>query len=211
MFQQHLHLAHRVDGEIVHAVVDTAAELHEVQHFFIHAGNLRVNLLRHGLISVMEGNVDPGVGQHCPVALRHRQPVNIDAHIIEELADLQPVARLADRHHFMECGLNLKAVAHIVRCKTAGHVVLFQNQDILDAPGLQLEACGHTRQRSADDDHLIMVLIKTHRLFLISFLYIVQAPASKCGSFRFSCRLIRRISPRARGSIQPSRPYRRRT
>ena len=66
----------------------------------------------------------------------------------------------------MERGLDLKAVAHKVGGEAAGHVVLFENQDVLDAPGLQLQAGGHAGQRAADDDDVVMVLVEFHVVFL---------------------------------------------
>ena len=136
----------------------------------IGAGADLVDLLGDGGVAVVivrvQHLVDAGVGQGHAVALGHGQPVDIHAHVVKELADLQALAGLADGHHLMEGGLDLKAVADKVGGQAAGHVVLFQDQDILDAPGLQLQAGGHAGQRAADDDHIIMVFIKAHTLIL---------------------------------------------
>ena len=180
MLQQHLHLAHRIDGEVVHTVINPAAELHEVQHFFIHTGYLGINFPGHGLISVMQGDVDTGIRQNGPVAFRHREPVNIHAHIIKELADFQPCSRFADRHHFMERRFDFKPVPHIVRCEAARHVVLFKDQDILNAPRLELQTGRHACQCTAYNDHLIMVFIKTHGLY--SFLNKFQGAVRRNGT-----------------------------
>ena len=118
------------------------------------------------VIVVVEDLVDAGVGQGHAVALMNRQPVDLHAHVIEELADLEALAGLADGHHLVQGGLDLEAVAHKVGGKAAGHIVLFKDQNVLYAPGLQLQAGGHAGQRSADDDHIVMVFIEFHVVVL---------------------------------------------
>ena len=66
----------------------------------------------------------------------------------------------------MQRGLHLKAVAHVVRGDTAGHVVLFEDQNVPHALGLQLQGGRHAgqngeHQRAADDDDIIVVFVKT--------------------------------------------------
>ena len=133
---QHAQLAHRCHGYDVHAVVHAAAEADEFQHLVVSAGAGGVNVARHVLVAV--------VGHDDAVRLRHRQPVDVNAHVVKKLADLQPFAFRADGHHLMQRGLHLKAVAHVVRGDTAGHVVLFEDQNVPHALGLP---CRPARRR----------------------------------------------------------------
>ena len=170
MLHQHLHLAHRRDGEDVHAVVHAAAQQHQLVHLVVGARADLVDLFRDGGVAVVivrvQHLVDAGVGQRDAVAFGHGQPVDVHAHVVKELADLQALAGLADGHHLVQGGLNFKAVADKVGGQAAGHVVLFQDQDVLDAPGLQLQARRHAGQRAADDNDVVMVFIKFHAVFL---------------------------------------------
>ena len=205
VLEQHLHLAHRRDREDVHAVVHAAAEQHQLVHLVVGAGADLVDLLGDGgiavVVVVVQDLVDAGVRQGDAVALVDGQPVDIDAHVVKELADLEALAGLADGHHLMERGLDLEAVAHEVGGEAAGHVMLFEDQDVLDAPGLQLQAGGHAGQSAADDDHVVMVLVEFHTLIL-------SKGAERSG--RSARDRFRRSARPARGSTRPSRPYRRR-
>ena len=158
---QHAQLAHRCHGYDVHAVVHAAAEADEFQHLVVSAGAGGVNVARHVLVAVVQHGVDALAGHDDAVRLRHRQPVDVNAHVVKKLADLQPFAFRADGHHLMQRGLHLKAVAHVVRGDTAGHVVLFEDQNVPHALGLQLQGGRHAGQRAADDDDIIVVFVKT--------------------------------------------------
>ena len=109
----------------------------------------------------MQHGVDALAGYDDAVRLRHRQPVNVDAHVVKKLADFQALAFRADGHHLVQRGLYLKAVAHVVRGDTAGHVVLFEDQNVPHALGLKLQGSRHAGQRAADDDDIIVVFVKT--------------------------------------------------
>ena len=170
VLEEHLNLRHRGDGEDVHAVVDAAAEEHQLVHLVVGAGADLVDLPGDGRIAVVivgvQHLVDAGVGQGHTITFGHGQPVDVDAHIVEEPADLEALAGLADGHHLMQRRLDLEAVAHKVGGEAAGHVVLFKDQDVLDAPGLQLQTGGHAGQRAADDDDVVMVFVEFHQIFL---------------------------------------------
>ena len=170
MLEEHLHLAHGRNGEDVHAVVYAAAEEHQLVNLVIGARADLVDLTGDSGVAVVivrvQHFVDAGVGQRHAVALGNGQPIDIHAHVVKELADLQALPGLADGHHLMERSFDLKAVADKIGGQAAGHVVLFQDQDILDAPGLQLQTGGHACQCAADNDNVIVVFIKLHRQFL---------------------------------------------
>ena len=100
------------------------------------AGDGGVDLTGHAFVAVVKGHVQPGVREDDTITLRHGKPVDVHAHIVEELTDLQPFALLADGHHLMQGGFDLDAVADEVRCEAARKVVLLQDQNILDALGL---------------------------------------------------------------------------
>ena len=159
----------------------------------------------------MERDINTGIRQHGTIALRHRQPVNIHTHVIEELADFQPCSRLTDGHHLVESSLHFKPIAHIVRSEATRHVMLFKDQDIFNAPRLELQACRHACQCTAYNDHLIMVFIKAHVLY--SFLNKFQGAVRKrsAQSLIKKTKSIRRISPRVHGNIPPSHPCHQRT
>ena len=181
VLKKHLDLAHRSDGENVHAVIDPAAEEHKLMDFVIGAGADLIDLFCDGGVAVVivmvENFVDTGVRQRNTVTLVDREPVDIDTHVVKELADLKPLAGPADGHHLVQGSFDFKTVAYKVGSQTAGHVVLFEDQNVLDAPGLQLETGGHTGQCAADDYDVVMVLIKFHT----SFLSYCRLPKSRGG------------------------------
>ena len=115
VLEKHLNLAHRGDGENVHAVVDPAAEEHELMHLVIGAGADFINFFGDGGVAVVivmvKDLVDAGVRQSDTVALVDREPVHINAHVFKELTDLQALAGTADGHHLVQGGFDLKAVA----------------------------------------------------------------------------------------------------
>ena len=159
---QHLDFAHLVGGQVVHAVVDPAHHLDEVEHFVVAAGDRRVEVAGSLFITVMDRHVDAFAGHDDTVAFRHFQPVDLHAHLIEERADFQLVVFIADGHHLMQCGFDLESIAHEVRGKPAGQVVLFQDEDVFDAPFLKTQRARHAGEAAAHDDHLVMVFVETH-------------------------------------------------
>ena len=114
----------------------------------------------------MQKHVDLLVGQHDTVALRHRKPVDVHAHVREELADFQRFFLRADAHHFMKRGLDLDPVADEIRGQAAWHVVLLEDEDVLEPLILQLKRTGHAGEAAADDHDLIMVFEKFHLTLL---------------------------------------------
>ena len=162
VFHQHLDLAHLVGGQVVHAVIDPAHHLDEVEHFVITAGNGGIEVAGRSLVTVMDRHVDVLTGHDDAVAFRHFQPVDVDAHLIEERADFQPVFVISDGHHLMQGGFDFETVSDEVCGKSAGQVVFFENEDVFDAPFLKTQRTRHTGKAATHDDHLVMVFVKTH-------------------------------------------------
>ena len=164
---EHLDLAHGRDGDDVHAARDAVAEHDEVIDLLVRAGADGVHIARHALEAVVQDRVDALLRQEHAVALRHGQPVDIDAHLIEPRADDHAVVLRADGHHFVQRRLDLEAVAHEVGGDAAGHVVLLKDENVLHALRLQLQRGGHARERAADDDDVIVLFVKAQSGFLL--------------------------------------------
>ena len=110
----------------------------------------------------MQGDVDLLRLFNKTIRFRYLQPVNIDSHLVKERADLQSILLRTDRHHLMECCLDFNPVPDITCGKSAGKIMLFQNQNVCDASGLKLQGCGQTCKTCAHNNHIIMLFIKLH-------------------------------------------------
>ena len=156
---QHLRLAHRVDGQFVDAVVNGVAQPHEAQYLPKGAGHGGIDLFCKPLKAGVQRDFDPGQGG--VVRLGHVQPVDIHAHIVEELADLQAVAFIADAHHFVQRRFDLNAAPDKAGGKAAGQIVPFQNKDVL-ALVRQHQRRRQPGKRPADNDDVVVVFVEIH-------------------------------------------------
>ena len=186
--------------ELIDAVKDRVTELQEFQYFVIGARHLLVDLAGKTLQARVQGNFQSrkaGV-----VTLRHLQPVNIDAHVVEELAYLETVVLRTYGHHLVKRRLDLYTAADKARGDAAGQVVALEHEHIQPLIG-QHERGGEARQGPSDHDHVIMIFVKFHnRLSPVMSFTVKESPQVRLGQ-------IRRISPPARGSTRRSRPCRR--
>ena len=76
----------------------------------------------------MQGHFDAGKAR--VITFRDLEPVYIDAHVIEELADLEAVVLGTDGHHLVQRRFDLNTSAHKARGNAAGQIVALKDQHI---------------------------------------------------------------------------------
>ena len=153
-----------MDGQLVDRVEHVVRQLQKLSNLFIRAGDNGVDLLRKRLKARVQRHFDPGKGR--VVRLRHFEPIDVHAHVLQKLADFQALALGTDAHHLVQCRFDLHAAAHKACRNAAGQVVAFQHQHVLALLGKHQRG-RKSRQSAADDNDVIMILVEFHR---ISFL-----------------------------------------